>query len=84
MDDTTQPQEDRRTLALLAIEAIRKNLSTNRLKECCALCGNAGHLPLIQVEFEGGLHAVCRRCSLSVKKAERWRTGHERLPASGS
>jgi hypothetical protein len=83
MDESTHSLEDRRRLALLAIEAVRKNLSTSRLKECCALCGKR-HLALIHVEFEGGLHAVCRRCALSVKKAERWRTGNERLPASGT
>lgn len=71
MDAPSHNHDERQKLAVLAISAVRKSLSTNKAKNCCAMCGNIP--PLIQVEFESGLYVVCRRCSLSVKKAERWR-----------
>ena len=82
MDDPSHAQDERRKLTSLAIEAVRKSLSTKRSKNCCAMCGKSGLLQLIEVEFEGGLHVVCRRCSLSVKKAERWRRGQDQPPAN--
>lgn len=84
MDNAPHTQEQRQKLTVAAIEAVRKRLSTKRTTNCCGMCGKQSLLQMIQVEFEGGLHVVCRRCALSVKKAERWRVSQEPLADSAT